>query len=413
MAKINLKETRKCTDGFISSYLEYTKHQESPEDFHTWVAISLMASALGRNISINRGYFNVYPNLFIVLVAESAKLHKSSAISIGENLLLEACGEEVNLFSQKITTEGFHHFLSDLYKEKKQSVGTIHASEFSVFFGKSILDPTLIHLLTDYFDCPSERSYTTIGRGKELAGLICINMLAGTTPEWMKSSLPEDTLGGGFFARLLPVFRFETDRSNPFPEDSIDDPDCILARANCLHDLGIISRVRGQFTWTERGKIGFGDWYDDPDYRKEPADSPSFMRGYYGRKETMVIKLAMIHSISYGESMKIDVEDIIWALKKLQANEKYMADITKYMGASDSGKRISKVLELVRKHGKIQHSHLLRLLSNQMARDELQIYIDTLIESGQIVKENRVRSGPGRPGISYMMQEQKVIRKDV
>ena len=81
---------RKLEGGWIRHYLEFTKGMESPEIFHFWVAISLIATSLGRDVYLDRGYFKLYPNMFIVLLAESEECAKSTAIKIGVNMILRA-----------------------------------------------------------------------------------------------------------------------------------------------------------------------------------------------------------------------------------------------------------------------------------------------------------------------------------
>jgi hypothetical protein len=40
---------RRCKEGMMDSYMSYAYYQESPPDFHLWVLIGMIASALGRN----------------------------------------------------------------------------------------------------------------------------------------------------------------------------------------------------------------------------------------------------------------------------------------------------------------------------------------------------------------------------
>ena len=62
-------------DDWLTTYTEYTSEQESPALFHLWVGTSVIASAMERRCYINRGYYTLYPNLYIVLIGESAPCH--------------------------------------------------------------------------------------------------------------------------------------------------------------------------------------------------------------------------------------------------------------------------------------------------------------------------------------------------
>ena len=91
---------------WLEKYLEYTEDQESPSIFHLWVGLSLISAVLGRRVWIDRGYYFLFPNLYVVLVAGSARARKSTALGIGVGLLKKA-GVDVNIISQKITPEAF------------------------------------------------------------------------------------------------------------------------------------------------------------------------------------------------------------------------------------------------------------------------------------------------------------------
>jgi hypothetical protein len=379
-----LKTDRICEGGFLESYEAYTKFQESPPDFHTWTGLSLISSCLGRNVYANQGYFKVYPNLFIVLVGKSAVAKKSSALGIGLDLLLEV-DTEFPLFSQKVTTESFIQFLSERTAKFGKSEGLIYSPEFSTFLGRSDKDQTLIQTLTDYYDCPAIRSYSTRGRGIEEMKDLCLNLLAGSTPEWLKSSLPEDSIGGGFLSRLLLIHRIEPGVRQPFPGNN-NSPEVFLNRKNCLNDLRIIRSLKGEFTWTPAARTSYSDWYCNQ-LEKEQKESSSFLDGYYGRKGTTVIKLAMNLSAGYSSKKEITELDINNAIRLLNENEIFMKMIIDNMAQSEMGKQIDKVRNIIGRAQVIGHSKLMQQVSRQLNNMELRQIIDTLIESGEIVRE--------------------------
>ncbi|KKL20109.1 hypothetical protein LCGC14_2458730, partial [marine sediment metagenome] len=111
-------------EDWLTGYLEYTGDQESPSLFHLWVGLSVIASALGREVWINRGYYTLFPNMYVVLIGASARVRKTSAIRIGYELFREALPNNT-LISQKITPEALISIFVDQYKEKKVSGGTI------------------------------------------------------------------------------------------------------------------------------------------------------------------------------------------------------------------------------------------------------------------------------------------------
>jgi hypothetical protein len=58
--------------NWIYKYLKYTDQMESPSSFHIWSALAALSCTLQRKVWINRGFYTLYPNQYIILVAESA-----------------------------------------------------------------------------------------------------------------------------------------------------------------------------------------------------------------------------------------------------------------------------------------------------------------------------------------------------
>lgn len=371
---------RKSEEGFLADYLNYTKGTESPEDFHAWTALSLVAIATGRNVWLDRGYYRIYPNLYVILIAESALLRKSSAIKLGLNLLREALAKSINIFAQKVTPESFIHYLSEISKEKHRSIATVVSDELAVTLGHCARDPTLLQLLTSLYDNPDHFEYSTMIRGIETCEMVCLNMLAGSTPEWLKSSMPEDAIGGGFYSRLIPVSRTEAQQRVPHPEDTLNDFSAAL-RGTLVNDLQAISCIEGQFHWHPQAKQMFSDWYCG---YLEPDTVSAHMRGYYGRKGDTIIKLSMLSSLSKGSDLIIKPTDFMFAYNLINENERHMTGIIQKMGQSEGGKHLELVSQCIHRAGTISHSQLLRNFSYKLNREEMASIIGTLKDSGVI-----------------------------
>lgn len=386
---------RLCKNGIIAEYLRYTTGQESPTDFHMWVAIGLIAMAMGRNAWYPRGAWNIYPNLFIVLIAESALARKSTALRMGIDPFQQAL-PEIEGLGQKITPEALVGVLAKVCEdENKRAEAYIHASEMSVLLGKSTLDDSLLKLLTDLWDCPSMHTYQTRGKGKEVMRDVCINMLAASTPDWLRNSIPQESLEGGFFSRLILVQRPSTGEKNPFPEDtmSVKTQEAI---ENIKHDLKVINTcIHGGFEWDLEAKKAYSNWYCN---YNEPETAISFMRGYYGRKGDFVLKLAMISSANFSNDKRITVEDVMFAVKILNENELFTKELVKFMGTTINGKMYVSVLNKIKNNivtytdGKgyqkqvsgIEHSKLMRNVGHQLKASELADVIQGLVEAEEI-----------------------------
>jgi hypothetical protein len=108
---------RRCKEGMMEAYMNYAFYQESPSDFHLWVLISMLATAMGRNCFVSMGMWETYPNLYIILVGESAITHKSTAIKMGMKPFREALPDSPAL-SQKMSPEALIHTLAALAEDE-------------------------------------------------------------------------------------------------------------------------------------------------------------------------------------------------------------------------------------------------------------------------------------------------------
>lgn len=379
-----LNRTRLCRISFLDDYSKFTAKSESPPDFHIWTGLSVVASALSRNVWVDQGLFKVYPNLFVVLVGKSAIAKKSSAIGVGERLLFDM-EREFPLFSQKVTTESFIQFLAERTTKYQKAEGLVYSSEFSTFLGRSDKDQTLIQTLTDYYDCPDIRSYSTRGRGREEMKFLCLNLLAGSTPEWLKSALPEDAIGGGFLSRLILVHRTTGGSREAFPKDHMTD-EVMLFRANCLNDLKIIRRMQGQYEFSPEGKDCYRDWYDRF-LLKEQQNCTPFMDGYFGRKGTTVIKMAINLAAGEKDELIITENNVTDAISLLNNNEVFMKEVVEGMAQTEMGLKIDRVRSIILRENSINHSRLMQKVSRQLNSLELRQILDTLIESGEIERQ--------------------------
>lgn len=374
---------RWCKDGLLADYLEYTAAQESPEDFHLWIALGLISSVLSRNVWTPRGFFQLYPNLYIVLVGDSGVVRKSTALNIGLGVLREAM-PSMGMISEKLTTQALFNFLSEERKNRGKSVGTLVSPELKVFLGESSRDPQLLPILTDLYDCPDSRIYTTMTRGKEEVKDAYIVMLAGTTEEWFKTSLSEESVGGGFTSRLLMIHKQETEKAKvAFPEDMA--PEAMKCRDNVIHDLRVISTLKGPFRWDREAKEWFESWYGLYDVRRHIPQ----MRGYASRKQDYLTKLAMLVSISKNDTLTLTKDDFLIASKFLGSIEGSMTKLVSHMEMTEEGEKVQRVLSVIASERVVEHGALLRKVGRRMNGLTLMNVIGTLMEMGEIERSNK------------------------
>ncbi|GAG33260.1 unnamed protein product, partial [marine sediment metagenome] len=238
------EEKRKNKD-WLKSYLQLTKEQESPDIFHLWCGISSIAAILERSVFMDRGFWKLFPNLYVILVSASAVDRKTTAINIANDIVRSAA-LDINMIAQKITTEALIKALQDEFLEHNVGAGYVVAEELSVFLGKGSENGQLLQLLTKAWGCPDILDYHTRGRGKESADKACLNLLGGSTPEWLHDCLPGQAIAGGFAGRVIFVHPKDGERKRiAFPKMTSE---MILLRDSLINDLSIARELKGEYT---------------------------------------------------------------------------------------------------------------------------------------------------------------------
>ena len=367
-------------DDWLSSYSDYTEEQESPSLFHFWVGTSVIASTLERKCWIHRGYYTLYPNLYVVLIGASARVRKTSAINIGYEVYREAIEKGI-MVSQKTTAEAIISIFVSGFKERGVSGGVIVSDELGVFLGGQAKNMDLMQLLTKWYDCPKHFEYHTIMRGKETMDAVYCNMMAGTTPQWLKDSMPPHAVGGGFTSRIIFVYQDKPEKLIAFPEMT---PEMATLKGKLIHDLKVIGKMTGEFKLTEKAREWFQDWYTQV-FKPETTPYAS-LDGYFGRKHDTLLKVAMSLSASKSNSLIVDEIEMKMALRALNKNEEFLPDTLRLIQMTDVGESMEKVYRTICRKGEIEFVQLSRQVSYCMNTKTLEEII-TDLRNGDRIEE--------------------------
>jgi hypothetical protein len=339
------------------------------------VGLSLISAVLKRSVWIPRIKYTLYPNLFVILVAGSAKCRKSVALGIGKDILYHLKEPPV-IFAQKITTEALIETLEESKKEECCH-GLILASELSVFLGGDAIKNGIIPVLTDLYDSQRDWEYHTRGRGREHLHNVTLGMLAASTKDWIKTSIPIEAIGGGFTSRVIFVFEDAPSHLALFPDDQAEDNEI---KKILISDLEEISKLKGEIVFSTAAKKMSWEWYETEaaNIRDDKVD------GYYGRKHDTMFKVASLLSISDGDSLLIEPRHIQNALSLLEKSEKHLEGIIASVTATSFGGNTDKIFHIIKKFGQLRHMDLLKKCWRYTTAEELSEIMRTLTESGEI-----------------------------
>ncbi len=360
-------------NDWLKSYLKFAENTEPPISYHTWVGISVIASALERKVHMTWGHTRIYPNQYIILVGPSGTARKGDAINIGRPMM-----EHVNIkiASQRITPEALISTMSESINSFTdnnkdlifQAPIAIIAGELSVFIGQKNLK--LLADLTDLYDSHKTWEYETKHGYQTKKGLktkdtisgVCVNILGGTAPDWIPTILPQEAIGGGWTSRV--IFVVEPGKGQVIANPNLSPPDDSL-REKLKKDLEQIHLLIGEYTFTSDALDNYVTWYEKQEAELKDGNFPIQdwrFGGYVARRATHIKKIAMCLSASKDNETDITLEDFLGAKDLLEKTEKRMAKAFKGMGKSPISELVDKVLTIVIAKKKIKRSEVLRFL---------------------------------------------------
>lgn len=363
--------------NWITAYLAYTAESESPEEYHRWTAINVIAGALQRRVWFPMGYFTHYPNQYIVLVGPAGRCKKSTAMRIGQGMLALIPGVKFTVDST--TRERLILDLSQSFVDGHSSM-TGYSSEFGSFVTSSGMDMVLF--LTDIYDSPREWSHKTKAGGTNTIKAPCYNMMAATTPEWMAKAMPLDTVGIGLTSRI--VFIYEDTPRVRSSRPQLSDAQ-IKLRELLAEDLQRIATLSGEYTWTEETFQFYDEWYQERLANPNPTGDPR-LNGYFERKPGHVLKLAMVLAAAQRDELVLEQRDIELALDTLRDAEIKMPKAFANVGKNILSPDVDAVLEAVMRKGAegAELGVLAMQFKHSLRYSELREITDTLVVGGMI-----------------------------
>jgi hypothetical protein len=174
----------------------------------------------------------------------------------------------------------------------------------------------MFEFLTSMYDGRKGIIQSTMARGLEQIDKPSINLLAGTTPDWIAGNIPRALIGGGFASRVIWVYE-DTMRARKLFHNKEMVSKALKLEEPLLADLIHFSQLHGEFTIDEEAQTFLEDWYQGLEKRYKGFKYP----GYVNRKHVMCLKLCQILHIAYSDELiirKVDAENAIILLESVE-----------------------------------------------------------------------------------------------
>lgn len=279
--------------SFVDHYLLHNSRYESPNSFWRWSAYGAIASVLRDNVYRRMGDNKLFPNVYILSLAESSFHRKGRPIEFSESLVREV--KNTKVISGRASIQAITFELSRTETDSKS--GKLIKGGSAVFYAPEmaaglVQDPAAISILTDIYEPKPHYDTLLKTQAKSTITNLVFSMIAASNEDLLKSVYDTSALRGGLLAR---TFLIVPDEFRPpaslmeFTEEQYHEISC--SRKCLLAKLQKIATLAGEVIVTKEAAYTYKAWYEP--FRKN-HESTKDRSGMLGRIHTGIIKLAMI-----------------------------------------------------------------------------------------------------------------------
>lgn len=369
--------------NWIKAYLAYTNENESPEEYHKWVALNTIAGALEHKAFFDMQYFLLYPNLYTVLVGPAGRCKKSTAMRIGRGILSEI--PNINFTADSTTRERLIQDMSQAFRDGHSSL-TAYSSEFATMLTSSGMD--MVIFLTDIYDCPlPDWQHKTKTGGTSKIKAPYFNLIGATTPDWIAKAMPLDTVGIGLTSRIIFVYQDTPRVRPPFP---VLSPEQKALRPLLIQDLASMAQIIGEYKFDEEAKKHYEKWYETRIEAPNTSGDPR-LNGYFERKPMHVIKVAMIIAASFRDELVMTLDDLRSSFMLIDEVESKMSKVFANVGKNPLTVDYDEIHAAIIVAGGqgLTSGQLLELFKHSVRKDELTEVLESLMAMKRIMLTDR------------------------
>lgn len=374
--------------NWLKAYCEYTQELEAPDNIHFFCGVSAVAAVLQRHVWFPMGFFNWYPNFYVIIVGKAGLITKSTSIDVAVDLCRDVPG--VNVGPSSGTWQGLIEYISGLSElvEIDNEQHTMTCATFAPRELGTLIDFSnreLIDVLVDLWDGRTG-SWDKMTRAHGLESIVnpWINIVSGTTPSWLAENVPASAIGGGFASRCLFVYGDQKRHFNAYPNMRPTEKARVPFREKLLADLERISLIRGAYSLTPEALERGSEWYKDL-WTNTPEHLKNFrLEGYLARKQTHLHKLAMVFAAAQRDEPVITLEDFNMAEQMLTALEDDMLIALDKVGRSKSSISLDYLMGYITQRGTVPKQELTRFMGNIAEISEIDALIAHAMACGLI-----------------------------
>lgn len=319
-----------------------TTESEAPERWFWWSGLAAIAASVRKNVYLDRHFYRLYPNIYVLLLSAQAGQRKGIPISILKGIL--ELTDAVRVISGCNSIQGLIH---DLSMQKTFESGAVIneaqavlvSDEFATFLTE---DPrSLTDLTALYNPWEHEKAWvkTLKGSGVETLKSPCLNMLVASNQHLLNKAVTTADRDGGFISRTFIVY----EREDRLYNSLVDAPTQKLDKQLLADGLKEIAKIKGEFKFTDSGGKFYNGWYQKMRKDSVGVEDPT---GTLGRFGDAVLKVSMLLSLSETTNLLITDELINEAIRRCEGCLPAVK-IQGLTGVGETSDSIAKVMKLL------------------------------------------------------------------
>lgn len=383
---------------WTSSFVELYKERSTSELFLRWAAVSAVAGALERRVWVRTNAGDLYPNLFVLLVAPPGVGKDQALLPMRD---VWASTGKLNISPISMTGKGLLEELAAPSASRQYIEGgnwinyhtlLIAVPELGVLLPSH--DLGFLSILNELYGCNTvfeERLRKQDERFK--IERPHIHLVAGTQPNYLSALLPEAAFGMGFTSRMIMVYHGTPTKSSLFSNTAFNKP--LFDRVR--HDLLQICDLRGQFTVTPEAAELIEHWHKHDSELDKPTHSK--LMHYSARRILHILKLCQSFSAARSNELTIIPQDFYQAKELLLETEKLMPEIFKEMTSGsnlgDLEEAYNFVIEYTLGGKALPESKLVAWLAGRVPVYQIKPMVETMVSSGMLEVVPQALNLPG------------------
>lgn len=389
---------KRSLKSWISGFVELYSDRSTAEIFLRWAAVSAIAGALERRVWVRTNAGDLYPNLFVLLVAPPG-VGKDQALIPMRDIWAATC--RLNISPISMTGKGLLEELAAPGAQRQY----IHGGDWVNYHTLLVAVPELgvllpshdlgfLSILNELYGCNTV--FEERLRKQEEKFRIerpHLHLVAGTQPNYLSALLPEAAFGMGFTSRMIMVYHGTPTKNSLFSAGAFNKS--LFDRLK--HDLLQVCDLRGQFTIAPEAMEIIEHWHQHESSEDKPRHSK--LMHYNARRILHILKLCQAFSVSRSNDMVILPQDFQSAKELLLETEALMPEIFKEMTSGsnlgDMEEAYNFVLSVASASQPMPEQRLLQWLSARVPVYQVKPMLETMVDSGMLEVVPQALNIPG------------------